>query len=615
MRRRRPEKLTSDYGLPTSGKVLGPLVSAMGLDDPAIGGNEAARDLQTKTARRMFQGERVLAANAEKILKSVSAAIVNSGYLPDPQTRRDDDQTQEFAFDALRSAAGVWDGLKAHIESHCPSVDPRLCPAIVPLRLLVPHLAVQYAAILWLFGSEPPAEGRLPEWASEDGPLEKLRSLRAACRERLTDEEFAKALGLGIDTVREWFRAQPACPQDGNVVRLADYFDRAIPGTALGASLPGLRGFFAACRLLRRAAEPVGWSRLQSLALKLTDYARRVHGFWCGTGLAREQLEPEIRRNAWRGISSGRDTSILDWLLRDEGTPMWRLDLEALRTETVFQRIHECFYRMAEYPGRVEAAVRAGASQREAETSVADSLRTEYVDGVELSEKSMALLERLATKEARELQEEPENIRLAWEAKQRADVAFSLRDRPEAARQIRRACRLVPDDPELQFQLSAILGDEGRMKEAIDAAWLAFKLCPEWHVPYVAVGVYLFDDGRTEEAVEHLRTVPDSLERMSCYQAFHLGRAYFRLGDHAPALEAFEYVIGHHEEGRSDGRLRDSLAESYDLAAICALELGGGDNTRKGREYAKEAQRRGRCQAETLRAAGRFLAGGRRGSD
>jgi len=147
----------------------------------------------------------------------------------------------------------------------------------------------------------------------------------------------------------------------------------------------------------------------------------------------------------------------------------------------------------------------------------------------------------------------------------------------------RRAAELVPESPELQFNLAVTLGRLGELDEAIDAYQRAIAVKPDFAVAHYNLGTALKDLGRTEAAVASLQR---AVSLQPGYMAAHanLGAALQAQGrlDEAIASYRAALTISPSAKGHlslaSALRARGRLAEAEsELRIAVALEPGYAD--------------------------------------
>lgn len=137
-----------------------------------------------------------------------------------------------------------------------------------------------------------------------------------------------------------------------------------------------------------------------------------------------------------------------------------------------------------------------------------------------------------------------------------------------AARHLRRALELNPEDPEsLRFQ-SVVLKILGRTDEAVEAARAATKFAPDASTQWNALGDVLIAAGRNAEAVDALRKAI-SLKPGYAPALERLELAYYRIGEFDRALEtrASRLRLAGHGE-RADVLERDAAKSGFPEARV-----------------------------------------------
>ena len=139
--------------LPTSGQIIGALVTRLGLKEPS---------LQSRTARRYFAGrleELVKDETEDEIIRDVARALSNVGFVPPRQDLETEEALAQGIDALLRWHANHWDQLRSFLRPRMPRVMPSHLSSVwaAYVRLTVIDLAIRLAAHLHLTGSSPSA--------------------------------------------------------------------------------------------------------------------------------------------------------------------------------------------------------------------------------------------------------------------------------------------------------------------------------------------------------------------------------------------------------------------------------------------------------------------------
>ena len=147
--------------LPTSGQIIGALVTRLGIRHPV---------LQRRTARRYFSAdpERLVKDSTRaEIIEAIAEVLTGSGFIASPQTKEANYELAPALASMLQWHAENWDLFRSFLRRRTMSVMPSHLPKIweAYVRLAVIDLALRVAAHLHLAGSSPAALDFLG-WAS-----------------------------------------------------------------------------------------------------------------------------------------------------------------------------------------------------------------------------------------------------------------------------------------------------------------------------------------------------------------------------------------------------------------------------------------------------------------
>ena len=199
--------------LPTSGQIIGALVTRLGVSHPV---------LRNRTARRYF------AADPEQLVKDVSRTevigaiaeeLTSSGLITSPETRENSYELSAALASMLRWHADDWDLFRSFIRRRTMSVLPGHLPRVwgAYVRLAVIDLAIRMSAHLHLAGATPAALDLLDSVSIGSRGDYLNRKRREA---GVSLEGLAEAVGVTDNTVDAWMY-HGARPSDDNLVRIS----------------------------------------------------------------------------------------------------------------------------------------------------------------------------------------------------------------------------------------------------------------------------------------------------------------------------------------------------------------------------------------------------------
>ena len=141
--------------LPTSGQILGALVTRLGLSLPAH---------QQRNARRYFAAdpERLVKDTTRaEIIDAIAEALADAGLVSSPQTRESNHEAAPALSSMLQWHADHWDLMRSSVRRRTVSIEPSSLPKVWEafVRLAVIDLALRVAAHLHLSGAPPRGAG------------------------------------------------------------------------------------------------------------------------------------------------------------------------------------------------------------------------------------------------------------------------------------------------------------------------------------------------------------------------------------------------------------------------------------------------------------------------
>ena len=130
--------------LPTSGQIIGALVTRLGIRHPV---------LQSRTARRYFSAapERLVKDSTRaEIIEAIAEVLTGSGFIAPQQTKEDKHDAAPALASMLQWHADNWDLLRSFLRRRIMRVQPGNLPKIweAYVRLAVIDLALRVAAHL-----------------------------------------------------------------------------------------------------------------------------------------------------------------------------------------------------------------------------------------------------------------------------------------------------------------------------------------------------------------------------------------------------------------------------------------------------------------------------------
>ena len=519
--------------LPTSGQIIGALISRLGIRHP---------NLQDRTARRYFS------ANPERLVKDSSRAeiieamvevLTDSGFIASPEERETNYHLAPVLASMLQWHADNWDLFRSFLRRRTMSVLPSHLPKVweAYVRLAVIDLALRVAAHLHLAGSSPAALDLLG-WASRTSRKAYLNQKRRQAG--LSRKDVVDEIKVDDNTFDAWMY-HGARPSNDNLTKIAKVLaDNDEDSNAVGIALE-LRALYWVSDVATLLAEHIGAEAVDEAVGRLRRYAEEAYR------IIDDQVPAEDRPEvltvlADLGVGARIAEPLLAALIEQEPDDEWREDLRSTGMDWVRRVL-----------------------------SVNQSVRLGEVD---------ALIEKT---EGRLLKDWDVSNPEAY-AHYRRSLELQVQGRlDEALAEVETAARLDPLDPANHFTLGSVKtgigverGDTALVNEGMDALWLTVALDPKWILPWTEIGSTLHHTGRSAEAVRHLRSAKSECGPLDSHYHSTLGAAYWKLGQLPKALAAFEAAIELDPE------------ETSALVAASEIALWAGDHE-KHRKYSRMA--------------------------
>ena len=530
--------------LPTSGQIIGALVTRLGIRHPA---------LQHRNARRYFAAdpERLVKdTTRSEIIDAIAEVLTDAGFISLPQARESNCESPPALSAVLRWHADNWDLMRSSVRRRTATALPIHMPKVweAYVRLAVIDLALRVAANLHLAGKSPAAL-ELLKWASVDARGDFVNRKRR--RTSLTLEGLAEALDVTDHTVDAWMY-DGARPSNDNLAKLADTLAEHIEGTDTASIALELRALYWVSDVAALLAEHIGAAAVDEVVGRLRKYAEETYRIIDDRFPAENRLG-NLTVLADLGVGARVAAPLLSALIEREADGEWREDLRSTGLRWI-NRV-------------ISANVNAHLVQ-------VDDLIQE-TEGRMLEDWDVSNPEAYA------------HYRRSMELQAQGKLH-------EALAEVEIAARLDPLDPANHFTLGSVKtsvgigrGDVDLVNEGLDALWLAVTLDPSWILPWTEIGSTLYYTDRTAEAVAHLRSVKPECGPLDSYYLRTLGTAEWKLDELPKALATFEAALELDPE------------ETSALLAASELALLTGDG-KKHRRYLRRAQHFG-AEEDTLR--------------
>lgn len=306
--------------LPTSGQIIGALVTRLGVSQPV---------LRNRTTRRYF------AADPEQLVRDTSRAevigaiadeLTSSGFITSAETRENNYQLSDALASMLQWHADDWDLFRSFIRRRTMSVLPSHLPKVwgAYIRLAAIDLAVRVAAHLHLAGSSPEALGLLDSVSTGSRGDYLNRKRREA---GVSLEGLAEAVGVTDNAVDAWMY-HGARPSDDNLARIAETLAGRIEGSIAANISLELRSLYWISDVATLLGEHIGVEAVSEVIGRLHRYAEETYR------IIDDQLPVESRAEdlavlADLGVGARLAEPLLSALIEQEPDDEWREDLRS----------------------------------------------------------------------------------------------------------------------------------------------------------------------------------------------------------------------------------------------------------------------------------------------
>ena len=519
--------------LPTSGQIIGALVTRLDIKHEA---------LQGSTARRYFSGDPdrlVKDSSREEIIAAIAEVMTGAGFFATPQ-QEDDDKKAERLASMLNWHALHWDQSRSFLRPRMAPVLPSDLPKVwgAYIRPAVIDLAFRIAAHLHLSGSAPSAL-ELLRFASRTARGDYLNRKRQQAG--LSLECLAEGVGVHDHTVDDWMY-HGARPSDDNLAELAHVLSSSRESSSTQATALELRALYWISDVASLLAEQIGAEAVAEGVQRLFQYTEAIHR------LIKEQF-PEGDRGealvALADLGSGARVAepLRTALISEEPDARWRAALTAVGDDWI------------------RHVLSANIAVNLAETD----------DLIEETEGQL-------------LRDWDVTNRDAYDHYRRSQELQAQGKLREALAEVETAAKLDPLDPANHFTIGSVKtgigcrdGDSNLVEEGLSALWVAVALDPKWALPWTEIGSTLLVIGKPAEAVRHLRNIRPDCRPLDAHYYKALGAACWGQDQFLEALDAFEAALELSPEDTS------GLVWAAEIARLV------GDST-KHRRYSRRAQ-------------------------
>lgn len=532
------DKNSVQDSLPSSGELLGILVSKLGIRGAA---------LSSKTAQRYFRGIRVEPDSENDVHDGIAAALVRGGIFP-PLTEGNP-RWEEALSNVISEHCGYWDRSTAFIKRTSAPTYGIGAAIEWYLQLVVVDLAFRITSAIRLLGLEPPAKG-LPIWSKENARSLCIREIQDEIGpEGPSLETLAEKAEVSDNILDEW-RAGRARPREDNLMRLASALADYHPLLDSSQLARRLRLHYLLCDMCTFLSEYLGRESVEHVAEILISLIHQLLG----------ETESE-------DASPGALLRIMLYGSRCNEAASQVRNLAALQQD---QQWSEAILASATAMGR-EAYLQDKA-YRDA-TQLWHPLPTENdeyfpPDYAEYEREFIEQTTRLRDKIAQ------------------GDPAADLNFMVERISDLRRRKQQCPTFVQYHYGLGSTLGTYGVLlakedwvEEGIQECRIAAQLDPEWDIPLVEIGIILMRRGKFEDARMELESAVEKHGRTEAL-AFNLAEARMFCRDFAGAIEMFSVVI----------EQVPKFGEALDRLAFCCIRDG---QQRRGHQLAREARHLG----------------------
>lgn len=570
---------------PKSGQLLGAVVAAFHLDDPAVGGRDAARhlDRSVRHVKDYFAGEWVGDDRRQEVCRWVAEAFVKSGLLAGLRfaTAEDEAETPVAPIVAATIHAWLcWWDAEFHVAAdRWPGAD-RVLSAVVLARPVVVDAALRWTSVLVLSGRSTPTE--TPTWCDQGGGAKILRAAIDAHYPDRTLDEYALSFEVDRRTVDRWLsQSEPLVPSEDSITKVAAVLSRSSGVSAQDILVP-LRGEYGMFVLLRDLAATTGWRWATELGLGLVRLVRLTIEDFRHEEPTRSYME-NLSLSVMNGSRFPMYADVLDEWLRRDLAPLWVDDVRAARDQRLGERLTRCLRVVGPWgvDGPPPLPGDLGRTPEE-KRQVLESIAILAMNDHRATPESLAH----AAQEGQVFYRIPAKddvTRIANRAMQ-AEACMEVGDFKGAVPHLARIVELSPADPKVRFFHGAALWQAGQFDRAADELRQSVRLKPDWDRPFVEIAIVWLNRGMADQALFHLQSEGARFREGSDHFNHVEGIALRLLGRLDEALVAFERAT----------TLNPQHALAFDLAADCAFRLL---DKGKGRRYAKLALDLGRDES------------------
>ena len=548
--------------LPTSGQIMGALVTKLGVKHPL---------LQSRTARRFFSGDPeylVKDSTREEIIGAIAEVLTESGFIRASQVGEHNHAPLPTLASTLEWHADNWDLFRSFLRRRTMNILPSNLPKVweAYVRLAVIDLAIRVAAHLHLAGSSPAALDLLGS-TNRRARGDYLNQERQQAG--LSLEDLAEKLEVDDHTADAWMY-HGARPSNDNLEKIAKALADNVEGSNKSGIALELRALYWISDINGLLAEHIGSEAVDEAIGRLHRYAEAAYHI-IGNQLLNEHRVDHLTVLADLGVGARLANSVLAALIEEERDDEWREDLRSTGMDWV--------RRVLSVNLRVHLA------------EVDDIIQ--QTDGGLLEEWDVGNPEAYA------------HYRRSLELRMQGNLHAALTE-------VAAAARLDPLDPANHFTLGSVKtgigigrGDAALVSEGLNALWLAVTLDPKWILPWTEIGMTLLHTDRPEEAVEHLRNVKPECEPLDSHYYSTLGSAYWKLGRLPEALEAFEEALERDPEETANWVAASEIAlligdtEKHRRYSRRAHHFGADEGTDKFTELLREFGKRDQDQSDT----------------
>lgn len=568
---------SSNSWCPKSGQLLGALVAAFRLDDPAVGGGDAARHLN-RTIRHVkdyFAGEWVGDDRRQEVCRWVGGAIVESGLLAGLRFRRAEDGAETAVAPILGATIHAWLrwwDAEFHVAAdRWPGAD-RALSAVALARPAVIDLALRWTSVLVLSGRSAP--GEVPRWCEQSGGAKILRAAIDSHAPARTLDECASAFEVDRRTLDRWLsQGDPLVPSEDSLAKIVTWLAGESGASAAEIRIQ-LRGEYGMFNLLRELAGVSGWHWATELGTGLVRFVRfAVEDFGAEdpTNHYLENHALSVMNGSWFPCNA----VVMDEWLRHDLPPFWVDDVRAVRDGRVAKRLTQCLRVVGPWgvdgpPSLPDDAKRTPEERRRVLEAIAIlAMRDSRVtsESIAYAREQGQVFYRIPAKD--------DATRIANRTMQ-AEACMAAGDFKGAVPHLARIVELTPAEARARFFYGAALWQAGQPDRAVEELREAVRLRPDWDRPFVEIAIVWLNRGMPDQALFTLQSEGSRFRDGSDHFNATEGIALRLLGRLDEALVAFETAT----------RLNPQHALAFDLAADCAFRLF---DKVKGRRYAKLA--------------------------